>query len=264
MLAVNGTTLYYEQTGAGQEAIVFSHGLLWSNRMFEAQVAHFKERYRCMAYDHRGQGHSAIARSGYDMETVYQDGVALIEALQLAPVHFVGLSMGGFVGMRLAARRPDLLKSLILMETSADPEPPENIPRYRLLNFIARWLGFRPVTKSVMQIMFSQSFLNDPTRQAERDYWQQQLWNNHRVGITRAVQGVITRQGVYEELPKIALRTLIIVGEEDVATVPAKSERIQAQIRGSQLVRIPQAGHTSSVEQPARVNSAIEQFLATL
>jgi len=122
-IRVNGVELYYEDTEKGEEIIVFSHGLLFSCRMFDDQVNYFKNRYRCVAYDHRGQGRSEIAKDGYDMEMIYADGVALINALKLPLVHFVGLSMGGFVGMRIGARHPELLKSLVLLDTSADAEP---------------------------------------------------------------------------------------------------------------------------------------------
>src|SRR3546814_3434728 len=82
--------------------------------MFAAQTAHRQGRYRVIAYDHRGQGRSADdAATSISMETVYADAVALIEALKLGAVHFAGLSMGGFVAMRLGARRPDLIRSLI-------------------------------------------------------------------------------------------------------------------------------------------------------
>ncbi len=260
-IKVNGAELYYEETGSGPETIVFSHGLLWSCRMFDKQVAALKDRYRVITYDHRGQGQSQVTDSGYDMETLFEDATALIKALNAAPCHFAGLSMGGFMGMRLAARRPELLKSLILIETSSDPEPVENIPKYNRLNMIARWLGLRLVTKPVMAIMFSRTFLNDPARAADREYWKQQLINNHRIGITRATRGVITRQPVYDELDRIKCPTLILVGDEDVATVPAKSERIHAKISGSKLVIIPHAGHTSSVEEPDAVNREIIKFL---
>lgn len=86
VIHVNGAALYYEEHGAGSESIVFAHGLLWSCRMFNAQVALFKERYRCVAFDFRGQGQSEVTRSGYDMETLYEDTVALIEQLGCAPL----------------------------------------------------------------------------------------------------------------------------------------------------------------------------------
>ena len=245
------------------ETIIFSHGLLWSGRMFANQVEAFRTRYRVVTYDHRGQGQSSVPDEGYDMDTIYEDAVSLIEGMHLGPCHFAGLSMGGFVGMRLAARRPELLRSLILMETTADPEPEENRVKYRLLNTIVRWLGTWPVVKPVMNIMFSQSFLTNPDRAADRTLWENELRKNKR-SVIRAVNGVIDRQGVRDELDRITLPTLILVGEEDVATVPEKARRIHEKIAGSTLVYIPKAGHSSSVEEPEAVNAAIDAFLQGL
>src|ERR1700721_3001884 len=100
--------------------------------------------YRCISYDHRGQGRSAEGHGNeIDIETLCDDVVALIHALKLDSVHFCGLSLGGFVGMRLAARNPQLIRSLILCATSADKEVKENLPKYRMLNLISRYLGPR-------------------------------------------------------------------------------------------------------------------------
>ncbi|AKH38061.1 MULTISPECIES: alpha/beta fold hydrolase [Nitrosomonas] len=263
-IQVNGAKLHYTEEGTAPETILFAHGLLWGGQMFEAQVNALKDRYRCITFDFRGQGQSEVTQGGYDMETLYQDTVALIEALGCAPCHFAGLSMGGFMGMRLAVRRPELLRSLILLGASADAEPKENIPRYNRLNFIARWFGLRLVAAPVMRILFGQSFLTDPNRAAQREEWKKHLIANHRIGITRAVKGVINRQGVYDEIGKITTPTLILVGEEDVATIPAKAERIQARIAGSRLVRIPKSGHSSTIEEPEAVNLAIKTFLNSL
>lgn len=261
MLRVNGTELYYEDTGGSGPAILFSHGLLWDTSLFAPQIAVLKSRYRCVAYDLRGQGKSADSeRRAIDMDTLFADAVALIEALDLKPVHVCGLSMGGFVAMRLGARRPDLVRSLLLLETSADPEPPENAPKYRLLNWIARHFGISLVVNAVMPIMFGKSALCDPARAAEREAWRRQLRSNRR-SIWRAVNGVIERPSVYHELSRIAAPTLVMVGEEDTATVPAKAERIAAAIAGAKLVRIPRAGHSATVEQPQAVTQAISGFL---
>lgn len=258
---VNGTELYVEDTGGPGEVVVFSHGLLWSCRMFDDQVAALRDRYRVIAYDHRGQGQSAAEPGRVaSIETVTSDAIALIESLGVGPVHFAGLSMGGFVGMRLAARRPDLIRSLVLMETTADPEPTENVPRYLRLAFVAEWLSLRLVAGPVMKIMFSRSFLADPAKAELRAQWRERLIANRR-DIVRAVRGVVEREGVFEELGRVRCPTLIVVGEEDVATVPAKSERLRDAIAGSRLVRVPAAGHTSSVEQPELVSEAIRGFL---
>lgn len=261
-IEVNGAGLHVEDTGGNGAPVLFSHGLLWDTRLFAPQVAALRSQHRCIAYDHRGQGRSEVTASGYDMDTLAADAAALIEALGLAPVHFVGLSMGGFVGLRLAIERPALLRSLVLLDSSAEAEPAENLPRYRLLNLVARGFGLRPVAGRVMPILFGRSFLADPARAAERAEYRRRLLGNHRVGITRAVDGVISRAGVADRLDRIRVPTLIVVGEEDGATPPAKAEAMQRRIAGARLVRVAGAGHTSTLEQPEAVNAALAEFLA--
>lgn len=78
-MQVNGVELNVEDTGGSGPAIVFSHGLLWSTRMWRFQVGALRDRFRCIAYDHRGQGRSEVTSKGYDMETLAQDAAALIE-----------------------------------------------------------------------------------------------------------------------------------------------------------------------------------------
>jgi pimeloyl-ACP methyl ester carboxylesterase len=263
-IQINGADLYYEEHGAGHATIVFAHGLLWSGHMFCDQVAALKDQYRCITFDFRGQGQSQVTQSGYDIESLYADAVELIEVLGCSPCHYVGLSMGGFVGLRMAIRRPDLLRSLIIIGSSSEPEPAENIRRYRILNLIARWIGLRVVADRVMEIMFGHKFLNDPTRAALNHEWKERMAANHRIGITRAVAGVINRAGVTEQLGLIGTPTLIIVGDQDVATTPAKAELMHVRIPNSRLVIVPGAGHTSTVEEPVAVTAAMVEYLAGL
>jgi pimeloyl-ACP methyl ester carboxylesterase len=111
-----------------------------------------------------------------------------------------------------------------------------------------------------MAMMFGKSALSDPWRAAERDAWRRQLRSNRR-SLWRAVNGVIERPSVYHELSRITAPTLVIVGEEDTVTVPAKAERIAAAIAGAKLVRVPRAGHIMTLEQPQAATRAISGFL---
>src|SRR5207253_4640842 len=70
---VDGAELHVEDTGGSGPAIAFSHGLLWSTTMWRFQIAAFRDAYRCIAWDHRGQGKSEVTASGYDMDTLAQD-----------------------------------------------------------------------------------------------------------------------------------------------------------------------------------------------
>ncbi len=229
--------------------------------MFHKQVAYFNSKYRVITYDHRGQGQSQVTETGYDMDNLYEDTVQLIEQLNLGPVHFAGLSMGGFIGIRLAARRPDLIKSLTLMETSAQAEP--NKLKYRFLTTIVKLFGIGAVVNPVMNIMFGDTFLQDDARQAEKRAFANELKNNKKT-ITRAVNGVINRRSVETDLPDIKCATLIMVGTQDKATTPEKAEFIHMSIPQSKLVYIKNAGHTASIEEPEQVNAALEDFLLSL
>lgn len=263
-LTTNGVSFFYEDTGGAGAAIVFSHGLLMSSRMFAGQIAALKDRYRCVAYDHRGQGQSSDPGGrSHDMDTCFRDAVAVIEGLDARPCHFVGLSMGGFVGMRLAARRPDLLYSLSLLETSAEPEAAENVPKYKTLAFVTNLFGTRMVVDRVMPILFGRSFMTDPAMAQARAAWREEIASRPR-SIVRAVRGVIEREGVMDEITSIRLPTLVMVGEEDTATPPPKARRIHEHIPGSRLARIAAAGHSSTVEQPAEVSRVLSDFLSTL
>jgi len=262
-LPINECKYYYEIHGPedAEETIVFSHGLLWSGRLFHKQVAYLKGRYKIVTYDHRGQGKSEVTERGYDMDSLYRDACELITRLELGSVHFVGLSMGGFIGMRLAARNPELVKSLVLIETSAQKEP--NVFKYTLLNTLVKLLGIEAVSDRVMPIMFGQTFLNDPNRVWEKNEWKAYLESNSK-SITKAVKGIINRNDVVQELKKINCPVLVLVGTEDIATVPEKAEFIHSQIPQSQLRYIQNAGHSSSIEEPEQVNHYLDEFLGAL
>jgi pimeloyl-ACP methyl ester carboxylesterase len=263
MIEVNATSLYYEDTGPGStgETIAFSHGLLWGTELFAPQIEALRARYRCIAWDHRGQGRSAADhRNCIGMELVWADAVALLEKLRAGRVHFAGLSMGGFVGLRIAARRPDLIHKLVILESSAEPEPHENVGRYRLLSSASRLLGMKALSGRVAQIMLGKSILADKARKADVARFSGLM--ARRKDIWRAVNGVIDRAGVEGELPQIAAPTLVIVGDEDLATPRPKADRMVSGIAGARLVTIPRAGHSSTVEEPAAVTSALGQFLA--
>ena len=259
-LPINDTELFYRDTGNGAETIVFSHGLLFDHRMFDAQVRYFADDYRCVAYDHRGQGDSGRPDApSIGMETLYFDAVELIERFEIGPCHFVGLSMGGFVGMRLAARRPELVKSLTLMSTRAGPEPSENVPRYKRLNAVARLLGVDFVSDRVLPIMFGDRFLEDDETTERRQLWRRRLEENSR-DVYRAVNGVIYRPSCVSELAQIDVPTMVVHGEDDRAIPIEGGRRLADSIDGAEFVSIPEAGHSVSIERPAVVNETLEGF----
>jgi 3-oxoadipate enol-lactonase len=264
---VNGVELFYKETGRGPETIVFSHGLLMDHSMFEAQRAALDRQYRVIAYDHRGQGLSGCSEDSGDgwresMDNLATDAAALIQALDAVPCHFVGLSMGGFVGMRLAIRRPALLRSLTLMNTGAEREPRFNRARYGLLAQLVRLLGTGPFTSVAVNALFGVSTRRDPQRRAMLEEWTEKISKRPR-HVAEALAAVMERDEITaDELRSIRCPTLVIAGEEDTARPPADSERLAAFIPGAKLVRIPRCGHSSALEAPEAVIEAMRGLIS--
>jgi len=269
-LQVNGTSVAFTDTGAPRDradapTIVFGHGLLFSGWMFTDQIAALSQQYRCVAIDWRGQGATPPAADGkYDMDTLALDAAAVIEALGAGAVHYVGLSMGGFVGMRLAARRPDLIRSLTLLDTSADPEEPSAAIQDKALAIVFRAFGLGPVRGPVQKIMFAPPFLADPRSGALIEEWMTQVASQDRGAVRQAVLAVANRKGVADELGKIGAPTLVVVGEQDKPTPVEKARRIHAGIAGSRLEIVPDCGHSSTIEQPKALTELITDFVGTV
>jgi 3-oxoadipate enol-lactonase len=255
---VNGVELFYKETGRGPETIVFSHGLLMDHTMFEAQRAAFERRYRVIAYDHRGQGQSQDTGCGQDMETLTTDAADLILALDAAPCHFVGLSMGGFIGLRLAARRPVLVGTLTLMNTGAGKEPWPSRLRYSVLAQLVRLVGTRPLAEVAVKALFGETTRQSARQRPMLDEWRAKLGKRPR-NVAEALVAVIERREVTtDELRSIQCPTLIIAGEEDTARPVRDSERMATFIPGAQLVCIPGAGNSITLEAPEAVIAAMQ------
>jgi pimeloyl-ACP methyl ester carboxylesterase len=195
------------------------------------------------------------------MENLYADAVALIEALDCHPCHSVGLSTGGSIGLRLAIRRPDLLSSAVLMDTSADEEPAEVAPRYRAMLGALRWLGYWSVAGRAFRTFFSPATRGDPARRDVLAHWRRRMVANHRLAMVRFGHGIFARAAVVDQLDGVGTPTLVIVGEDDELTPVSRAQRIAERIAGARLSVIPRAGHLTTVERPRLVSQVIEAFL---
>jgi long-chain acyl-CoA synthetase len=262
MVNVNGANLSVEERGRGEEAMVFAHGVLLNRRIFDQQMAALQDRYRCVSFDFRGHGRSEVPDDGYAVDALAEDAAFLIRSMGCDPCHFVGHSLGAFVGLRLAARHPELIRSLVLLSASADAQPRLDVIRYRMMQTMARRVGLRPLVPTLMGVMFSRMFRRDPDRATERETWRQMIGAQSLAGALHAVDGVLERASVRDELARITAPTLIVVGEQDPSAPLRLGKGLQSGISGSELVTVS-TGHTSPVEQPEAVTAAIERFLAT-
>lgn len=257
---VNGAKLFYKSVGDAQQTVLFSHGYLMNHSMFDGQIQALSQQFRCISYDHRGHGQSEVTKEGYELDNLVDDAIALIETLNLGAVHFVGMSTGGFIGMRIALKRPELLKSLVLMDTSAQAEPASDLKQYDLLMWIVKYIGWWPVINKAMRLLFYQDFLEDRTRKEEVKKWKNIITGHNKAGVIAFGKGIFSRNSVLEQLSNIDLPTAVIVGEQDVSTKPECSQKMADTIKEAKLYTISHAGHSAAVEQPQKVAQAMQSF----
>ncbi|MFJ6727887.1 alpha/beta fold hydrolase [Streptomyces sp. NPDC091281] len=244
--------------------VVLGHGLLFGGWMFRPQTEALRADYRCVSPDWRGQGDSPATPGGYDMDTLTADTLALITALDTGPVHFVGLSMGGFVGLRLAARHPERVRSLTLLATTADGLPAHRARLFRQFAAVSRLVGPAPVRRQAAALAFGSSFRASGRSGPVLAEWHRHLRRGDRVGIARAARAVADHPSVAAELPRITAPALVLVGAEDVSTPVDDSRRLAARLPDARLTVLDGAGHTPTLEQPAAVTGHLRAFLTKI
>jgi 3-oxoadipate enol-lactonase len=257
-MTVHGYRLNYVDRGQGIP-VVLGHGLCMDNTMFAEQMEQLAQHYRVIAPDWRGHGGSEARAEEYSMEDQAEDLYELLGALGTGPAHIGGMSMGGMIALRFALAHPEMTRSLILIDTDAGPEAPERASSYEALAGAFLSGQAEAVVDPVMQILFAPPFFTDLPVEARR--WRNRIVQQPGVGLFHATRCVTRRTDLRGDLGRIKAPVLIICGEEDVATTPDKSRFMAEAIAGAKLALVPKAGHSSPVEQPARVTQLIASFL---
>jgi pimeloyl-ACP methyl ester carboxylesterase len=120
-LAVNGFDMNLRIDGPeGAPWLTFGNSLCTSLEMWDAEAAALKDRYRILRFDMRGHGKSDAPRPPYTVRELADDVLGLWGALKVDRSHWVGLSLGGMIGIHLAARRPDKFRTMIATDCRAD------------------------------------------------------------------------------------------------------------------------------------------------
>ena len=248
VVAVNGATLAYTESGpVSGIPVVFSHSLFLDHTMFDDLADFFSGHgFHVIAYDHRNQGRSAPAARDYlDMDTLTEDAVALIERLHVHPCHFVGNSLGGFVALRLAARRPDLLLTACALGSSAEAEA--RADEYQALLDVFGAKGSEVIIEVLMHQMFGDTTLAMRPKICEP--WRKFMQRLPR-SIGDSAYCVIHRPGIIDELADCQVPVLAVAGSEDHTYPQPISGGTIAFATGGTEVTIEGAGHSVALERP--------------
>jgi len=252
-IRVNGIDLYYESHGEGP-AVVFLHGRGGNHLSWYQQVAAFRDRYRCIAIDHREFGLSKETPDGPGRMAFVEDLRQLLERLEIPRACLVGQSMGGFTALGYAYRYPDRVSGIVLSDTSGG------------LNEERVVAAFRRSLPSLPQDVAIRALSDDFRR---RDPVQAFLYAE--IGrlappVRESLEGLLTSQDgpSAQDLRGFSVPTLVIVGEVDIVVPPDIARIVASCIPGSRLEIVAGAGHSVYFEKPSDFNRIVGDFLETL
>ncbi|MNZ48949.1 3-oxoadipate enol-lactonase 2 [compost metagenome] len=250
-----GQRLHYVESGDGTPVLLV-HGLGSSTRDWEYQIPELEKHHRVIAVDVRGHGQSDKPDERYSIAGFAADVIALIEHLALAPLHLVGISMGGMIGFELATRRPDLLRSLTIVNSAPEVKPKtfrEYLEVARRL-FLARVMGLDTVGKALGKMLFPKP------EQAELRRKIEQRWpQNDKRAYLSSLHAIIG-WGVQERLGQITCPTLVISADNDYTPVSLKQAYVD-RLPSARLVVIEDSRHATPLDQPEQFNRTLLDFL---
>jgi pimeloyl-ACP methyl ester carboxylesterase len=255
---VGGLEIAYECVGQGPP-LVFVHGAVEDSRVWQRQLTAFADTFTVVAWDEPGAGRSSQVPADFILADYANCLAALIEELALGPAHVAGISWGGTVVLELYRHHPELVATLILVDTYAGwrGSLPEEEVRARVES-IGRMLAapaeeFDPTLPDM--------FAGEPP--AEFVPLFEQMAADVRPESFRLVLGLMAEADQRDVLPRITVPTLLIWGEQDVRSPLSVAHQLEQAIPNAQLVVIPGAGHLSHLERPEEFNAALREFCRT-
>jgi len=253
----DGARIYYETHGEGP-ALVFAHGLGGNHMSWWQQVPVFAQRYRCLAFAHRGFAPSTT-EGGPSVVAFADDLEAILDAEGIGQAVFVAQSMGGWTCIEFALRHPERVRAMILCDTTGTILLPAFAdiyraqPRGREQGLFER--GIHPAAGERMA-------QEQPA--LHHLYWQ---INNLASGVDkdalRANLGETRNRGI-EAVERLTMPVLCIAGEEDIVIPPETVRLLAEALPNGRFVPVPKAGHSVYFERAAEFNAAVSQFLTEL
>ena len=247
--------LAYTERGDGV-ALVFVHGLGSSMHDWSAQLDHFAPHYRAIALDLRGHGDSDKPAGRYSMRLFAADLAGLLEMIDAAPAHIVGLSLGGMVAFELAVNHPQLVRSLVIVNSA-----PAVVPRtltqkwqFKKREWIVRFLGMRRMGR-----VLADRLLPDAQQKALHDGFVERWSANQPRAYLSALRAIVG-WSVFDRIDTIDRPVLVVSADQDY-TSPDQKRAWMQRLPNAHLEVIANSRHMTPLDQPAAFNHALDAFL---
>jgi len=269
-----GVTIWYEVRGAGSETPLF---IVNGGPGFDHAYTHlgdqvwskFEKSRRVVFYDQRGNGRSSELKPG--QSCTLADQIADLEALRkqigIDRIDLLGHSYGGYLVMAYAARHPEHIRHLVIVDSAApklsdtkflfDDIFPETIEKQNAFNF-ADALGDKQATTESLALYYTMLFYSPEKRDAGVLVMKQ---SDFHKAVNESISNDLNRFDLNPELPKFKFPTLVITGRYDINVAPSVAWKIHKAIPGSKFVVFERSGHFPYFEEPEAFGAALEDFL---
>ena len=254
-LRTSGLEIAYRRAGDGPP-LVLLHGAAADGRFWRPQIDALAAELTVVSWDEPGAGSSSDRPGDFGLADYARCLAALIESLELGPAHVAGLSWGGTVALELYRHTPDLVATLILIDTYAGWKgslPPEEVS--------ARVDGLRAML-AAPEADFDPRLpgIFGPSPPPDALALVEEMAAAVRPAMLESQLLVMAEADLSDVLPRIEVPTLLIWGEEDARSPLYVARQFDDAIADAELLVIPEAGHCSTLERPERVNEAIRDF----
>jgi 3-oxoadipate enol-lactonase len=235
----------------GAPVLVLGNSLGTCAAVWESQVPEFRTRFRLLRYELPGHGGTSAAPGPYTIGGLATGVLALLDSLGVERAAYCGISLGGMIGMWLAAHQPDRISALGLVCTSAYLPPADG---WRTRAAQVRDAGMTSIAAPVLSRWFTPGFADRAPEIIDR--FSAELARTDPVGYAGCCEA-IAAMDLRADLPAVSTPTLVLAGAVDPATPPEHGTAIAALIEGARLEVIPAAAHLAAVEAPGPVTAAL-------
>jgi 3-oxoadipate enol-lactonase len=251
---VNGVDLHYSDSSPDNgPAVIFANSLGTDLRVWDTVVPHLDPALRVIRYDKRGHGLSEEAPGPYSIEMLADDAAALLDFLGARDAVFVGLSIGGLIGQALAARRPDLLRGLVISNSAARIGDAE---LWQTRIAAIRDGGLVAIAGPTMERWFSPEFRSSGAAAP----WQRMLERQPQEGYIACCEA-IAHADLGESTAALDLPVRLIAGRLDGSTPPELVAETAQMISGARLEIMEGVGHIPCVEAPEVYAAILSDFI---
>jgi 3-oxoadipate enol-lactonase len=234
--------------------LMLSNSLGTNLHMWDPQIPELTKHFRVIRYDSRGHGKSGAPDGPYSIEELGRDALAIMDALELDQVHWIGLSKGGMIGQWLLTHAPERIGRAVLANTGSHMPPPD-LWNQRIRTAMDK--GMEELTPGVIERWFTPEF-----RKREPAIVQKIVRMLHTTPAHgyAASCSAIRDMDQRESIRAVTNPVLVVVGSRDPATPPEMGRHIANAIPGARIVTL-EAAHLSNIEQADAFNQAVIDFL---